>query len=386
MLVRGAPDRRRWRGRPTPWAAGLLYALLTLLLVAAGPAGIPRNGAAVAPLQVPPAGATGWTAAGLEGRYVRALAADPTRPGRLYAGAGLPRPPLLGGATNFAVSEDDGSTWTPGVLAHGTLIVLDLAAAADGALYAAMRGAGVMKSLDGGTTWAVQTQGLGPLTSEPPAVAVQPTNPAAVYAVFGIAGAGVSDDGGVTWGLYPVPMRCVLSTVAAAPAPPATVWVGGGCGVLTSEDGGATWRGPTGPALSTDLAVHPIAPRRLLAASTQQGLWGSADGGTTWAPVAGAGSRVDRVRFVPTDPRGRTIVAAGSPRYGGTGVWLSRDGGGTWVPLGFPETAREALALLLVGDRVLLGTENGLWAHALSIGLPRTGGGPGKRAAGTPPA
>jgi photosystem II stability/assembly factor-like uncharacterized protein len=53
---------------------------------------------------------------------------------------------------------------------------------------------------------------------------------------------------------------------------------------LTSADGGRSWQQRTAPAPVFDLAIAPTAPSQVVA-STEQGLFGSADTGRTWRPL-----------------------------------------------------------------------------------------------------
>ena len=62
-------------------------------------------------------------------------------------------------------------------------------------VYAGNRSGGVLRSLDGGATWAQASSGLPPL-NEVLAVAVDPIIPARVYAWVRAAGLFVSADGG----------------------------------------------------------------------------------------------------------------------------------------------------------------------------------------------
>lgn len=89
--------------------------------------------------------------------------------------------------------------------------------------------------------------------------------------------------------------------------------------VMLTRDGGRTWRAAVPPAPILDLAVHPTASGRMVAAS-EAGLLESSDSGRTW--------RVTGVDAV--------LVAWPAPdalyAFGASGnVRMSRDGGRVWV-------------------------------------------------------
>jgi photosystem II stability/assembly factor-like uncharacterized protein len=85
--------------------------------------------------------------------------------------------------------------------------------------------------------------------------------------------------------------------------------------------------GPTGGEQVLDVDVDPHRPRRLYAA-TQDGIYRSTDGGSTWTLVLGG-----FFRDLAIDPQNSDIVYTGpqdsSYRYG---VHKSTDGGDTWTP------------------------------------------------------
>lgn len=93
--------------------------------------------------------------------------------------------------------------------------------------------------------------------------------------------------------------------------------------LLASRDGGRHWQQRTPPAAVFDLTVDPDDPRRILA-STQAGLFSSADGGRRWRPVA-------------ADHAGLLAWPAADALHlvdGQGGVHVSRDGGRDWRAVG----------------------------------------------------
>jgi photosystem II stability/assembly factor-like uncharacterized protein len=82
------------------------------------------------------------------------------------------------------------------------------------------------------------------------------------------------------------------------------------------------------------VAVHPTAPNIVLVGASTGGIWRSADGGQTFAPVSD--SQVDlavgAIAFAPSNPN---VVYAGmgdiDNSYVGTGILKSTDAGATWA-------------------------------------------------------
>lgn len=75
------------------------------------------------------------------------------------------------------------------------------------------------------------------------------------------------------------------------------------------------------------LATSPRRPRTVFAATQDQGVWRSDDGGATWRPVGLADQVVKALAVSPHDP---DVVYAGTCP---PALHLSRDGGATWTEL-----------------------------------------------------
>ena len=81
------------------------------------------------------------------------------------------------------------------------------------------------------------------------------------------------------------------------------------------------------------LAVNPVNPNIVFAATEDGGLWKSTDNGNTWNHVDAVPlTNMDDVAFAPTDPS--LVIATGgydgSIDNRGGGIWMSTDGGTTW--------------------------------------------------------
>jgi hypothetical protein len=163
------------------------------------------------------------------------------------ASAGLPPVPvtcllradgvlLAGTDAGLFASGDDGSTWKPAGGLDGRAI-LALAAApstSPPAIYAGVRGVGVLRSGDSGATFAATAIEHGDVRS----LAVE--SDGAVWAASE-AGVSRSADGGATWkAAAPLPSRALA--LAASPRG-GRVWAAtAGRGVFSSDDSGKSWR------------------------------------------------------------------------------------------------------------------------------------------------
>jgi photosystem II stability/assembly factor-like uncharacterized protein len=230
---------------------------------------------------------------------VNALVIDPASPATIYAAVGLPWD-----YDDFPIykSIDGGAHWTaqPDDAGRPTG-VLAIAPSMTSTLYAGQNDV-VLKSIDGGLSWAVHRL-LGFSVS---ALAIDPTNANAVYVALQVAAfTGGPDppgtifkstDGGEQWREVPiaVPAGAVISSLAIDPATPSIVYAAHGpfgagkSGVLKSIDAGETWiaaqSGLPDTILVNALAIDPSAPARIYAA-TDQGVFRSTDAAASWTPI-----------------------------------------------------------------------------------------------------
>ncbi|MGH9935475.1 MAG: WD40/YVTN/BNR-like repeat-containing protein, partial [Blastocatellia bacterium] len=205
-------------------------------------------------------------------------------------------------------SRDNGATWTPLTddqpsLAMGAIAIdptnPNIIYAGTGEAHLAgdsYYGAGLLKSIDGGSTWI---QIAGPVSARDPklpaflnatfhALVIDPASPSTIYAVTG--GGAVASASGFTDG---------------APL--------GDRGIWKSTDGGLTWRNLNPPNLATlsrsgtDLVLDPRNSSRVIASMQSLGIYRSNNGGElgTWEKLAGG---------LPDSGFIRIKLAVGPPR------------------------------------------------------------------------
>ena len=201
-------------------------------------------------------------------------------------------------------------------------------------------GGGLWRSEDGGLTWR-------PLTDQMPttamgAIAVAPGSPNILYAGTGEGdirsplGVGLlrSIDGGTSWEHLPAPALTGtgIYDIAVDPTDSLHVWVAAVAGLFESRDGAKTWRAVRA-GLTWDVAINPTQPSEILVAA-DIGLLRSTNGGGSWAavplPGVAAGARFQRLEacHAPSDP-GIVYVAGTVGRS--AGFWRRATVGGAFV-------------------------------------------------------
>lgn len=120
------------------------------------------------------------------------------------------------------------------------------------------------------------------------------------------------------------------------------VYAAAGDSIFKSTDGGANWRRlnakflllgwvPRQPAFVRSLAIDPITPTTLYAATGGAGVFRSADGGSSWSAANNGLTElgVDALAIAPSSPS--TLYAATSAGSAPSSVFRSTDGGSSWM-------------------------------------------------------
>ena len=263
-------------------------------------------------------GGRAWRSVGdSAGAQVDSLVIDPFNPAIVYVGG-----------SGVYKSTNGGETWSVTSFPGGCLaLAIDPVApstlyASGASLTAAAKGT-FFKSTDAGIDWIrIDNPAIDP--TDLPIVAVFAT-PTGVFAATATK-LFRSIDGGATWSA----LAASGTVVAYAPSEVTRVYLGHGRTVLVSDDGGATFAAHTDlPAIlssqsKTSLAVHPTNPSCVYAA-TDDGLFVSRDGSTTWTSSS-AGMSTLRVAALAVDPASPATIFAGGP----DAVYRTIDDGLSW--------------------------------------------------------
>jgi photosystem II stability/assembly factor-like uncharacterized protein len=156
-------------------------------------------------------------------------------------------------------------------------------------------------------------------------------------------------DGGATWAHsldWSYQQRRGVWAVRVDPLTPSTVWAATTEGVYKSTDSGATWSRKLPVIMAIDLLVHQSSPDTVIAAcgnfgSSGRGIYRTTDGGTTWTQSTAGGIPADflgKIQFASTPQNANYLYASiGNgfeyPNDGNHFTWLFRsvDFGETWT-------------------------------------------------------
>jgi hypothetical protein len=268
------------------------------------------------------------------------LLIDPDDPGVLYATSD----------SNDGVmrSGDGGQSFVPS-LSEGQATSLVMDPLHPSVLYAAVKGKGVWKTVDGGAHWVAQTQipvPAGPLPDMRIMLALSHPNSAAdetVYALF------PRSQGWIVWDLYSTTdgtawsyqsttcasdNRCFVTVMAADPASPQRVYLGGGPFWVSSSGGASFVQVPgsfndrqPGSAHGDywELVTDPT-NSAVLYAGSDGGIYKSSDHGAegSWSFIGEGITNAEMYDLALATPADQAIAGvqdSGNIRYSGSLVW-----------------------------------------------------------------
>jgi photosystem II stability/assembly factor-like uncharacterized protein len=242
--------------------------------------------------------------------------------GQTYGSGPGSRPPVAGRVAGIAVD--------PGNANH---------------ILCGSAGGGVWETKDGGAVWEPRTDNQPSLSIG--AVVFHPTNPLIAYAGTGegntrrgALGVGLlrSTDGGTTWAMHASApfVNLAFFDIAIDPVNPNHMLAATTGGLFESTNGGTAWTLRRNR-LTYDLSIHPVNPAEVFAACSD-GLFRSTNGGTTWSAVTlpAAPSSFMRIEVCHAPSNGNVVYvfAAGSSATGH--LWRRDIFGGAFVPFAVP--------------------------------------------------
>lgn len=197
-------------------------------------------------------------------------------------------------------------------------------------LYGVTYRHGVLRSTDGGRTWAAKNSGLNIKPKVPccdlPQLEVDPTNGNVVYALLSSRTLYKSTNGGDSWkAAAGLKFTNAETSLVIDPKNPQTLYAGGADdSVFKTTNGGSTWATSCGGCGIFSIAIDPRNTQTLYAVSST--VFKTTNGGAQWvqipAPVPNGGSWYGS----GVHPSNGAVFTTGF----GTGIFRSMDGGRSW--------------------------------------------------------
>ncbi len=238
-----------------------------------------------------------------------AIAQDPADLQTIYAGAYTD--------AEVAKSTDGGATWLASLTDKA---INDIAIAPSNPAVVYAGGGGIFKTENAGASWMTLTSAYG----QAYAIAVHPADGGVVY-VGGLQALVKSVDGGASWALIENgldrPASGYVLEVVIDPTDTETVYCGTSQqGIFKSIDGGATWARLPSPL--TDVRAIAVDPEdaQIVYASVWGGMvWVTVDGGGNWHPL---GTRTVGGLDLQLDPGDRNVLYSTAGTYSAeVGAW-----------------------------------------------------------------
>lgn len=325
------------------------------------------------------------------GGRVRSIAVDPVTPSVLYAAS------VSGGVFK---STTAGASWFPtdDFAANLAISAVVIDPSNSTVLYAgtgegffnidAVRGAGVLKSTDGGASWTLQTNFTGG-SAFPYYIndlMIRPDSTSRLYAATN-NGLYRTTNGGASWIFLHQGSSARATQIVRHPSSPGTFYVCYGNfstdGIYRTTNGGTTFTKltaglPTTAYTRIALAIAPSNPQTLYAvfnasSNTTRGIFRSTNGGVSWDSVA-----------TPRDPLTNATHLAGQGWYnnviavdpanantvyaGGVNLFRSTNGGASWTMIsnwyagaGYPYVHADHHALVFSGTTLYNGNDGGVF-------------------------
>jgi photosystem II stability/assembly factor-like uncharacterized protein len=325
------------------------------------------------------AGTNSWTEIGQFGLPL-AFAVDPSSPSTIYAmnGKALMKTTDGGGTWAYLATLGVDGEWVDS-------LVIDPRSPAT--IYADMGpmwdlvDVPIYKSIDGGAHWAAEA---AEFNGSPPAVlAIAPSLSSTLYA----GGASVvfkSIDGGLSWAMLSNGLTGrFVTALAIDPTNADSVYVAqqfaapsgdpGPGTVFKSTDGGEQWNQVSlslPSAEITSLAIDPSAPERIYAATDPSGVFKSIDSGETWIAARNGLPDPVYVHSLAIDPSTPARIYAATDQ----GVFMSADYAASWTPInsGLTNLYVASLSIDRTGSLLRAITLDGLFEYQVA-GSPSSG-------------
>lgn len=304
---------------------------------------------------------------GLTNPYILSLVVDPINKSNIYAGTY---------GDGVFKSMDGGATWQPtgsGLNARPIVYTLAINPKSPNILFAGTRnsgelgGGGVFISTNGGLSWEARNHGLGELYIYD--LAIDPESPNILYAATHEKGVFKTFDAGYDWFNYNagLPLDKSARTLVIDPLNTNNVFLGTwhGDSIYKSINGGKLWvlsNNGIVPAKVYSLAIDPVNPQVLYAATYDRGVYKSDNASQNWYH---SGLYYNFVYSLAVDPLNPSTVLLGTMN---NGIYRSENQGGTWnkSQVGLSATSITSMAMASASSPILYVGTNGSGLHATS--------------------
>jgi hypothetical protein len=242
----------------------------------------------------------------------------------------------------MSVPAAEVNVWTPigpsridssgGGLATGVLFHIAIPAADPNTIYVSSPTSGVWASADHGGSWRDASSNLPALAVV--ALAVDAANPQHVFVALGNTGVYASGSGGGSWTRVSDPPASLppITELVVDPANAQNLYLRAANAIYRSTNGGVSWQlSFTGAA--SHLIMAPGDPRILYAGVPNVGVARTRDGGSSWAVLTpGLAPTAFDVRVAPSPVNAAVIYTRNRvPAPTVNEIWGSTDGGGSWA-------------------------------------------------------
>jgi len=284
-------------------------------------------------------------------RYQSRLSEDGAVPANALMAAKAQRDHLLTNPIDGAGISPDAWTWIgPGNIG-GRLRAIIVHPTTPDTMWVGSASGGVWKTTNGGAAWFPLDDFMASLSVG--CMAIDPINPNVLYAGTGegffdagegtsntaaIRGAGIfkTTDGGTTWAQMPSTADenwYFVNRLVIHPTNPSIMIAATATGIYRTLNGGDTWT-QTGAFGVLDVKADPTNATRLVAGGDHHdpGAYFSTDGGTTWQTASGIPTNVRvELAYAPSNP---SIVYAAVSASSTIRIYRSSDGGQTYASRG----------------------------------------------------
>jgi hypothetical protein len=277
-------------------------------------------------------------------RYTQRRSADGTTPEGALLKAIAHRDAMLGDQNAAPTGAADGPNWSwlgPGNIGGRVREVLIHPSQPD-IMWTGSVSGGVWKTVDGGASWQPMNDFMATLSIG--CMAMDPLDPDVLYVGTGegffntvggtsnlaaVKGAGIfrSTDGGVTWKHMistTGPEWDFVNRIAIDPTNSNLILAATSAGIFRSTDGGATWSQRSNKNV-VDLRFDPNNATNMIAGCRGFNPLFSTDAGVTWNPGLGVSGLREEVRYAPSAPG--TVYAAVTGNSSRIKIYTSTDGG-----------------------------------------------------------